>query len=223
MSRRSNRDAAAVIIDEVIALIEAEGYDAVQLREVARRAKVSLTTVYKLYPTRDALILAAIEEWMATNTYHPAPPAPDRETLRDGLIRLLRSVFEPWERHPRMLEAHYLARSAPGGQRLDNQGFAAILPSAADLLDDLDPDYVADVALVLTNMTHALIGRFVDGALASTEILPALERVIYRLTSDNAALAAPPEAAREHGAHRFVLRPSFISPYEPGREEPETE
>ncbi|MBF6170177.1 TetR family transcriptional regulator [Nocardia blacklockiae] len=197
-------------------LLESDGYDAVQLREVARRARVSLTTVYKLYPTRDDLILAAVEQWLATNTYVTLPPAPAGESLRDGIVRLLRYVFEPWEHHPRMLEAYFQARSGPRGNRLDAQGFDAILPAASALLEDLDPDYVADIGMVLTNMTYALIGRFAAGSLEITEILPALERIVYRLTTNNEPLAARSRHAAPGEAPTLVLRPSFISPYDPG-------
>ena len=48
------------ILDIVAELLETEGYDAVQLREVARRARTSLATIYKRYSTRDELILAAL-------------------------------------------------------------------------------------------------------------------------------------------------------------------
>ena len=41
------------ILDIVVEILETEGYDAVQLREVARRARASLATIYKRYPTRD--------------------------------------------------------------------------------------------------------------------------------------------------------------------------
>ncbi|BCK55105.1 TetR family transcriptional regulator [Nocardia wallacei] len=218
MERTGNQDAAAKIIETVLELLETEGYDAVQLREVARRARVSLTTVYKLYPTRDDLMLAAVEQWLATNTYGMLTEAPEGESLRDGIVRLLRSVFEPWEHHPRMLEAYFQARSGPRGHRLDEQGFDAILPAASALFDDIDPDYVADIGMVLTNMTYALIGRFAAGSLEITEILPALERIVYRLTTNNEPLAAPASAQRPQPgeAPTLVLRPSFISPYDPG-------
>ena len=45
----------------VVEILETEGYDAVQLREVARRARSSLATIYKRYATREDLILAALE------------------------------------------------------------------------------------------------------------------------------------------------------------------
>jgi AcrR family transcriptional regulator len=182
-----------IVLGVVLELLETGGHDAVQLREVARRAHVSLATVYKLFATRDDLILAALERWMAVNCYAElAPPGPG-ETVYDGLMRTLRYVFEPWERSPRMLEAYHRARTGPGGERLDRQGMAAIDPVGRAVLAGADPTYVADIELVLGTMAYAVIGRFADGTLGITDILPTLERAVYRLTTDN---------AREQKEHR---------------------
>ncbi|WP_084466986.1 TetR family transcriptional regulator [Nocardia arthritidis] len=214
MARTDEEDSAAKIIDTVLSMLESDGYDAVQLRAVARNAHVSLATVYKRYPTRDDLMLAAVERWMATNTYATPAPQIEGETLRDGLIRLLRYIFEPWERNPRMLEAYYRARSGPGGRRLDAQGFDAVLPAIACLFADAEPDYVADIALVLTHMTYALIGRFANADLDITQILPALERTVLRLTGNNEPPAAAAGRARP-GARSFAWSDSLVSPFHP--------
>ncbi|WP_330255257.1 TetR family transcriptional regulator [Nocardia sp. NBC_00565] len=210
MRRTFGRDASKQIIDVVLTLLETEGYDAVQLREVARRARVSLATVYKLFATRDELILAAIEQWMATNTYPDLARPIEGETLHDGLIRVLRHVFEPWERSPRMLEAFYRARSGPSGSRLDAQGLDAVLPVATEIFGGADPTYIADVGMVLTNMTYALIGRFVDKTLEITDILPTLERVMLRMTANNEPAA---RAAQNRGAVSRDLLAFLTAPY----------
>ncbi|WP_084458750.1 TetR family transcriptional regulator [Nocardia caishijiensis] len=216
MARRGDGDPARRITDVTLALLESEGYEAVQLRAVARLAHVSLSTVYKLYPTRDDLVLAAVAHWMATNTYTALEPPRAGETLAQVLTRVIRYVFEPWERYPRMLAAYHHARSGPGGQRLDNQGFAAVLPAIAPLLATLDEDYAADLALVLSNMVYALLGRFAHGDLAITEILPALERAVVRLTADNAPLAAAVDQAVTAEVTELAWNAEFGSPYSPG-------
>src|SRR5262245_39586830 len=101
-------------------MLETEGYDAVQLREVARRAKTSLATIYKRWATRDELIVSALERWMQANRFaglagqsHGAD-----ESLYAGLMRVVRTTYEAWERHPGMLRAYFRARAAPGGQAL---------------------------------------------------------------------------------------------------------
>lgn len=194
-----------------------DGYDELQLKEVARRAQVSLATVYKKFATRDELMVAAVTEWMEINSYAELEPPAPGESLRDGLIRVIRHVFEPWERNPRMLEAYHRARSGVGGRRLDEQGVSAVLPVAAVLFEGYEPAYVEDVGLILTNLIYALTGRFVDKELDVTEILPMLERAIDRLTSSS---VAPPGSVRATDAKTgspFTVYPELAGPYGPER------
>ncbi|MGB9304620.1 MAG: TetR family transcriptional regulator [Mycobacterium sp.] len=172
------------LLDIVVDILESDGYDAVQLREVARRARTSLSTIYKRYPTRDALILAALERWMDENRYAALAtqtPDPD-ESLYEGLMRVFRTIFEPWERHPDMLRAYYRARSAPGGQWLVSKGLDAVIPAAMAVLGDAEPDLVAELPPIVSHLTYGLVARFAAGELAITEILPTLDRALYRLT-----------------------------------------
>lgn len=199
---------AQAILRVVLELLETGGYDAVQLREVAQRARVSLTTIYRLFPTRDELIVAALQEWMTANSASPLATPPAGESVRDGLVRVFRHVFEPWERSPRMLEAYHRARVAPGGRRLDQHAAGVILPVSLAVLQGLDPGYAEDIGLVLSHMTDALVGRFVAGQIAVTEILPILTRTVDRLTSDNEALAERrTAAAQRRGLSRQPLAP----------------
>ncbi|WP_280277029.1 TetR family transcriptional regulator [Nocardia wallacei] len=195
MSEERESDTAARILAQVVRSLERGGYDSVYVQEVARGARVSLTTVYKLFGTRDELIVAAIERWMAQCSY-TAPPAPPGETLREGLMRLLRGVFEPWERSPQMLKAYHRALCGPGGHRLDIQGRAAVRETATAVLAAADPGYRDDLDRILVNLSYGLISRYAAGALDIAEIMPTLERAVHRLTADN-ELAA--DVARPRG------------------------
>lgn len=173
------------VLSVVIDMLATEGYDAVQLREVARRARSSLATIYKRYATRDELILAALECWMAENRYaglaeqtHP----PD-ESLYAGLMRVLRTIFEPWERHPGMLKAYFRARSAPGGQRLLRRGLDAVVPAGMEVLADADKSLVQDLENILSSLVYGLLGRFAADEIEITEVLLTLDRAVHRLTS----------------------------------------
>ena len=206
------------IIDVVLALLESESYEAVQLREVARRAQMSLATVYKHFADRDELITSAVEHWMATHSYTAMQPPAPGETLHEGLMRVLGYVFQPWERHPRMLEAYHRARTTPSGRRLDAQGIDAMQPIVGALLVNADPTYIEDIALVLSNLTYALIGRFVDRNLEITEILPILDRAVYRLTHNNRdeALAATADATSDNQPPAPTLVASLAAPFNHG-------
>ncbi|MFI1464030.1 TetR family transcriptional regulator [Nocardia carnea] len=198
MSPAPKATAADQIVGVVLHLLETEGYEAVQLREVARRAHVSLATVYKHFADRDELIVAAVEHWMATHSFTAMQRPQPGETLHAGLMRVLGYVFQPWERNPRMLEAYHRARTGPCGHRLDAQGVEAMQPILTALFERADPTYVEDISLVLNNLTYALIGRFADHNLEITEILPILDRAVHRLTHDNRADAAAAVAGGEH-------------------------
>jgi AcrR family transcriptional regulator len=189
-ARRERRSVAAdEIVGVVVDLLETGGYDAVQLRVVAQRARVSLATIYRRFATRDELIVTAIERWMATHCYTDVAQPPPGETVYEGLMRVLRYVYEPWERSPRILEAYHRARIGPSGRRLDRQGMAAIAPAAQAVLADADPAYVADLGLVLRHVSYAVIGRFADGTIDITEVLPTLERAVRLATANNERLA----------------------------------
>jgi AcrR family transcriptional regulator len=183
--------ARQTILGVVNDILTDRGYDGLQLREVARLAGVSLSRIYKLFGTREELIVAAIERWMAENGYQGlAPPFRD-QGVYEGLLHILRSVFEPWETNPRMLEAFHRARRGLGGDRLKGQGARAIEPALHWVLKDADRRYVLDVEILLLNVLYAVFGRFADGDLSITEVLPTLERAVFRLTTDNTLAVRP--------------------------------
>jgi TetR/AcrR family transcriptional regulator, cholesterol catabolism regulator len=174
------------IIEIVVDLLDTEGYEAVQLREVARRARVSLATIYKRYATRDELIVAALEWWMETNRYAglaaPATFTPGSSVYSD-LMTMFRTIFEPWEQHPLMLRSYFRARSGPGGKRLIQRGLDAVLPVTRAILAQLDPEFAQDLELILTGVVFGFLGRFTEGEIDVTDIVPGIERAVFRLTA----------------------------------------
>jgi len=177
--------AEARIVAIVVEILETEGYDAVQLREVARRARMSLATIYKRYATRDELILAALDTWMQQNRYSGiAPHAREPgESIYAALMSLYRTIFEPWERHPAVLTAYVRARSAPGGDALVRRGLDAVGPAMLAAMSDVDEAFIADLDVIISNLVYGLSARFAAGEIAITDMLPSLDRAVYWLTS----------------------------------------
>ena len=173
------------ILDIVVELLETDGYDAVQLREVAKRARTSLATIYKRYATRDELILAALDSWMEEHRYSglAGQTREPGESLYAGLMRMLRTIFEPWEGHPGMLMAYFRARAAPGGERLTRRGLDAVMPAGMEILSGVDEDFIADLDTIVTSLIFGLTGRFAAGEIAITDILPSLDRTVLWLTT----------------------------------------
>lgn len=174
------------IIEIVVDLLDTEGYEAVQLREVARRARVSLATIYKRYATRDELIVAALEWWMETNRYAALAASAtftSSASVYSDLMAMFRTIFEPWEQHPLMLRSYFRARSGPGGKRLIQRGLDAVLPVARATLAQLDSESAQDLELILTGVVFGFLGRFTEGEIDVTEIVPGIERAVFRLTA----------------------------------------
>ncbi|MCV7314423.1 TetR/AcrR family transcriptional regulator [Mycolicibacillus parakoreensis] len=173
------------LLGVVVEILDTEGYDAVQLREVARRACTSLSTIYKRYPSRDDLIFAALQTWVEQHRYasvaaHPREPG---TSLYTALTDLFRTIFKPWEQHPGMLTAYFRVRSAPNGQKLFRQGLAIVAPAGRELLADVDDEFIDDFDDIISSVVYGLLGRFVAGEIAVTDILPTLDRAVYWLTT----------------------------------------
>jgi AcrR family transcriptional regulator len=171
----------SIILDVVIDLLENRGYDGWALKDVAERAHASLATIYKQFPSRDDLIVAAVERWMEANVYRPIHEPTENQTVFEALATLFRTIFEPWEQHPNMLQVFVRASSVNGGDRLRTQGQAAMEPLQS-AFGAVDRAFMEDLNMVLTNVVEGALSRYVNGKIAITEILDNLERTVSLLS-----------------------------------------
>jgi AcrR family transcriptional regulator len=174
--------AVAAILDAAAEVLAEVGLQGLQLREVAARARVSLSTVYKHFGSRDALVVRAMERWMAQQVFEPLPVVRADESLCDALIRVFRSVVEPWRRSPTMLAVLMEVLRLPGGDSLAVQ--AEIAVHAKDYFDGYDADFAADVNSVLTYLAMGLLSLCGSGRMDLDEMLRVYERAVVRLTGD---------------------------------------
>jgi AcrR family transcriptional regulator len=116
------------------------GYDAVQMRDVATRANVALGTIYRYFSSKDALLAAAMVEWMAEleERVLRRPPAGDRtpERVMDVLNRALRAI----EREPELTRAVVTALTSG-----DPAGVEALTGMTNTLDRIMRPAFPADV------------------------------------------------------------------------------
>ncbi|HEX6418227.1 MAG TPA: TetR family transcriptional regulator [Acidimicrobiales bacterium] len=128
------------------------GYDAVQMRDVATRAEVALGTIYRYFPSKDALLLAVMVQWLgdleARVTRRPPSGGTTVERIMDVLDRALRAMG----REPRLTAAVIGAMTAGDPASVPaidevTRAMARILRSAFP--DDVDPALEASAAKVL--------------------------------------------------------------------------
>ena len=81
------------------------GYDAVQMRDVAASAEVALGTIYRYFPSKDALLAAAMVEWMEDLERRVTARAPRGDTTAERVHDVLRRAVATMERQPKLAEA----------------------------------------------------------------------------------------------------------------------
>jgi AcrR family transcriptional regulator len=109
---RKRRQRGEPVVEAVMAATVEElgraGYGALSVDAVARRARVNKTTIYRRWPTREALVRAALLQLAAT-----PPPLPDGGSLRADLLQVARDTAE--------------SLCSPSGRSLTRLGFAGAL------------------------------------------------------------------------------------------------
>lgn len=85
--RPRNEQARAAILAAAYQLVSERGYVAVTTADIAARAGVGKQTIYRWWPTKWAVVLEALEEWMRTVTPRRPPTS-----LSSYLIEICRGA-----------------------------------------------------------------------------------------------------------------------------------
>lgn len=141
------------------------GYDAVQMRDVATRAGVALGTIYRYFPSKDALLAAAMVEWMEDLERRLSQRGPQGSTTAQRVYDVLRRAVGAMERQPKLAEAVITALSSD-----DTAGRAAVNPT--DVMTrvmlqafrgDVDPATEAAIAKVLGHVWFSCMVAWKNG------------------------------------------------------------
>jgi AcrR family transcriptional regulator len=183
--RRPRRRADAqrsitAILDAAVSVLNER--PSASIEEVAAAAGVTRQTVYAHYPSREALISAAIDH--VTNSALAAMDAaqPDHRPPAAELLRLAHAGWQTYQRYPRLLRMAPLdqhadiARHQPIRERLER--LAKRGQATGDFDRRLPPAWLATVAMTLG---HAAAEDIAAGRLPPDEATTALEHSILRL------------------------------------------
>jgi AcrR family transcriptional regulator len=148
----AQRERRKRILDATLALASRGGYDAVQMRSVAERADVALGTLYRYFPSKIHLLVAALtEEFEQLQEKLDRKPIPG-DTAADRMLYVLSRVTVNMQRDPMLTEAM-------------TRAFMFADPSAA-----------AEVNMVARQMTQMFTRAMHDGEPSADDI--AIARVI---------------------------------------------
>jgi AcrR family transcriptional regulator len=114
-SKRARNQAARRerVIGAAVVLASDGGYEAVQMRDVAARADVALGTLYRYFPSKDHLLIAALAEQVSALQRRLAQKPPRGGTSADRVVDVLRRASRALEREPLLTAALVTALSSP--------------------------------------------------------------------------------------------------------------
>jgi AcrR family transcriptional regulator len=128
------------------------GYEAVQMRDVAARAGVALGTIYRYFPSKDALLLAVMVHWLGDLEERVTRRPPSGTTTVERIMDVLGRALRAMGRDPQLTAAVIGAMTAGDPASVDAIGevtraMARIMQSAFP--DDVDPALEASAAKAL--------------------------------------------------------------------------
>ncbi|MDK3019520.1 TetR/AcrR family transcriptional regulator [Pseudodonghicola flavimaris] len=100
---RRNPATEAAILDAAIEIVAEKGIARFSMEAVARRARAGKATLYRWWPTRGALLMAAYERQKQIGGY------PDTGTLEGDVAAVLRLLFDHWARPEGAIFRHIIA------------------------------------------------------------------------------------------------------------------
>jgi AcrR family transcriptional regulator len=152
------------------------GYDAVQMRDVAARAEVALGTLYRHYPSKDHLLLAALRE-QATVLHErlaQRPPAGDDAATRTADV--LRRATRALARRPELTAALVTALTAPEPDTAEAKHEVEMVLQA--IITDAVAGTVPDAGGVIRTLGYvwlAVLSAWVGGMLDDDSMVRDLE------------------------------------------------
>ena len=142
-----------LILRALAELLQSERAGEFSVPDVARKAGVSLRTVYRHFPTRDEL-LAAATDWIDQRLFGEVP---FDQTVED-VPKLFRYACEQWGEHPALARAMALSQ-AGGSDHSDRplqRRLALIHRALAEVTDDLPEQEKRKAVAVLGYLENVL-------------------------------------------------------------------
>jgi AcrR family transcriptional regulator len=153
------------VIEAALGLAAGGGYDAVQMRDVAERADVALGTLYRYFPSKDQLLIAALGEW-ATELERRLKQRPAvGETPADRVIDVLHRATRVLERQPRVTAAMVTALSSPDPEAAGtkNEVYERLRSIISGAIGDAPVEHPDEIVRVLAFVWFAALVSWVGG------------------------------------------------------------
>ena len=153
------------VLDAAATLAAAGGYDAVQMRDVAREAGVALGTLYRYFASKDHLLAACQVDFARRVQQQVRRRPPQGRTMADRVVDVLRRANRRIEREPRLMAALVTAISSPDPavSPCQREVTAVMTDVLATPLEGLDPALRDGVVRALAHVWFSALLGWVNG------------------------------------------------------------
>jgi TetR/AcrR family transcriptional regulator, cholesterol catabolism regulator len=153
------------IVAAAIDLAERGGYDAVQMRDVAARAKVALGTLYRYFPSKDQLLASVWIDWSHEIEVQILRQRLRGETAAERIMDFVRRVTKALELEPMLAGALVKSLLAPDfGAEESRQEMRAMLGRVIDEeLSEMPTHDRVDIRDIVGQVFYANIVLWVNG------------------------------------------------------------
>lgn len=171
------------ILDVALALAADGGYEAVQMKAVAARARVSLGTIYRDYASKDHLLAAALLEWGSLLGAKLRAWPPRGATPASRVASVFRKLAKGLEESPELSIALTTALLARDPSAMEaREGLTEMIGEWIDLaLGEDEVEGRAEVVSILQHVSFALLVRLAAEERRPADVGRELERAAHRL------------------------------------------
>lgn len=165
------------VVAAAVDLASEGGYDDVQMRDVAARAKVALGTIYRYFESKDQMLAAALVEWTLELERRLELRPPAGATAEDRVVEVVRRATGAVERNQRLSSALVTAVASPdpGIARYQGEVHEILIRIFNRALDGMEPTRRDAVVRILCNVWFAALIGWVHGWRAVASVGEELE------------------------------------------------
>jgi AcrR family transcriptional regulator len=159
------------LLDAAYALVLAQGYDRVQVKEVADAAGVSLGTLYNYFTSKERLFAEVLVRWTeslpADVRRRPLPAAPPADRLKEAMRRAVRA-FEIGPEMARLVKVLEMSTD-PVSSRLLEQMERATTDAYMQALAEVDTRLARSIVQVANAVFSSALQGWSRGRLSTRE------------------------------------------------------
>lgn len=165
------------VVAAAVELASEGGYDVVQMRDVAARAKVALGTIYRYFESKDQMLAAALVDWTYALERRLEQRPPSGATAEERVVEVVRRASGAIERNQKLSSALVTAVASPdpGIARYQGEIHEILIRILDRALTDMHPDRRDGVVRILCNVWFAALIGWVHGWRAVASIGDELE------------------------------------------------